>query len=270
VRRQLLLVLVLAAGLLSACRLDVDVAVTMDADGSGSVRVRAVADAELVAAEPGVVEGLAVDDLRAVGWTVTGPDSTPDGGAVVTLDHRYDDAAGLAALLRSIGAPLLAADVVRELNIDSTEATNTLSASLGLPEGPRSFSDDALVEALGAEPFAEVLADGTPLADRLTFTLTVLLPGEITAHDGDEITTESGAQGLRWSAPLDGSTATISATSLQSTATGGSWAEPIATAARIALVVWVAISGSFILWVIMARRRRARRRSSTASDPRVR
>ncbi|MGB1824141.1 MAG: hypothetical protein ACPHO9_06125, partial [Ilumatobacteraceae bacterium] len=74
-RRQLLLVLVLAAGLLSACRLDVDVAVTMDADGSGSVRVRAVADAELVAAEPGVVEGLAVDDLRAVGWTVTGPDS---------------------------------------------------------------------------------------------------------------------------------------------------------------------------------------------------
>ncbi|MGB1724331.1 MAG: hypothetical protein ACPHJ1_08725, partial [Ilumatobacteraceae bacterium] len=112
--------------------------------------------------------------------------------------------------------------------------------------------------------------DGTPLADRLTFTLTVLLPGEITAHDGDEITTESGAQGLRWSAPLDGSTATVSATSLQSTATGGSWAEPIATAARIALVVWVAISGSFILWVIMARRRRARRRSTTASDPRVR
>ncbi|MGB0209269.1 MAG: hypothetical protein ACPGCX_04140, partial [Ilumatobacteraceae bacterium] len=186
------------------------------------------------------------------------------------FDHRYDDATGLAALLRSIGAPLLAADVVRELNIDSTEATNTLSASLGLPEGTRSFSDDALVEALGAEPFAEVLADGTPLADRLTFTLTVLLPGEITAHDGDEITTESGAQGLRWSAPLDGSTATVSATSLQSTATGGSWAEPIATAARIALVVWVAISGSFILWVIMARRRRARRRSTTASDPRVR
>ena len=69
---------------------------------------------------------------------------------------------------------------------------------------------------------------------------------------------------------LDGSTATISATSLQSTATGGSWAEPIATAARIALVVWVAISGSFILWVIMARRRRARRRSTTAGDPRVR
>jgi len=270
VRRHLLLVLVLAAGLLSACRLDVDVAVTMDADGSGSVRVRAIADPELVAAEPGVIDGLAVDDLRSAGWAITGPDATPDGGAAVTLDHDYDDAAGLTALLQSIGAPLLTADVVRELNADSTEATNTFTGSLGLPNGTRSFADDQLIETLGAEPFVEVLADGTPLGDRLTFTMAVILPGEVTAHDGDEITTESGEQGLSWSAPLDGSITTVSATSLQRTSTGGSWAEPIATAARIALVVWVAISGSFIVWVIMARRRRARRRSSTAGDPRVR
>ena len=271
VRRPLLLLLALAAGLLTSCRLDVDVAVTMDADGSGTVRVRAVADADLVAAEPGVVDGLAVDDLIAAGWVVTGPEPTAEGGAVVILDHDYDDASGLAALLRSVGAPLLTPEVTRELNEDSTEAVNTLTASLGLPDGASSFSDERLVASLGAPPFDDVLSDGTPLSDRLGFTVTVLLPGELTEHDGRASSTESGARSVSWTAPLDGTTQTIAIASFQSTATGGSWAEPIATAARVALVVWVAASIAFIGWVILARRRREeRRRAAAAAGRRVR
>lgn len=267
-RRPILLILVVAAGLLSSCRLDVDVAVTMDPDGSGTVRVRAVADAELVAAEPGVVDGLAVDDLVAAGWVLTGPEPTAEGGAAVTLDHDYDDAAGLSALLRSIGAPLLSAEATRELNDDSTEATNTLSGTLGLPDGVSSFSDARLIDALGAPPFDDVLSDGTPLSDRLAFTATVLLPGELTEHDGREASTESGARSVTWTAPLDGSSQPITIASFQSTATGGSWAEPIATAARVALVVWVSASVMFIGWVILARRRREQRRRALASDGR--
>src|SRR6056300_500001 len=271
VRRPLLLLLAVAAGLLTSCRLDVDVAVTMDADGSGTVRVRAVADADLVAAEPGVVDGLAVEDLIAAGWVVTGPEPTAEGGAVVTLDHDYDDAAGLSALLRSVGAPLLTAEVARGLNEDSTEATNTVSATLGLPDGAAAFSDERLIEALGAPPFNDVLSDGTPLSDRFGFTVTVLLPGALTEHNGQESTTESGARSVSWTAPLDGTTQTVTISSFQSTATGGSWAEPIATAARVALLVWVSASVAFIGWVILARRRREeRRRAAAAAGRRVR
>ena len=91
---------------LTACRLDVTVNVEMEPDGTGIVTLDAVADAELVAQVPDLIDDLRLDDAIENGWVVEGPTLTEDGGATITLTHPFSSAAELANVLTSIGPPL--------------------------------------------------------------------------------------------------------------------------------------------------------------------
>ena len=84
--------LVVAALLLGGCMLELDVNVEVARDGSGSVEVAATLDREAVTRIGGDLGAvLALDDLRAVGWTVDGPTSDEAGGATVRVRKHFDD-----------------------------------------------------------------------------------------------------------------------------------------------------------------------------------
>lgn len=239
---------------LSSCRVDIDLAVAVADDGSGTVSLRAVADAATVAAAPTIAERILVDDLVAAGWTVEGPLTTADGQVVVILTRTFADADGLATILGDIGPPVLDPVAERELEIDDLDrvvgATNTLRATLGLPNGFASFSDADLDAALGTAPFADDLAGVDP-DDVLGVDLTVSLPSA------------DGSQVREWSAPLDGSTLDIEFITRQGDDGGLTWSGVLSTVLGIVLVVWVGASALFVAWVVVARRRR---RTAVTSD----
>ena len=74
-----LLLGVLVAVVLTGCRLDVAVEVMMQPDGTGTVTVDAIADAELVAQVPDLIDDLRLDDAEANGWVIEGPTEQANG-----------------------------------------------------------------------------------------------------------------------------------------------------------------------------------------------
>jgi hypothetical protein len=257
-RRVLAVCAALCALLLSACRLDVSVDVVMQPDGTGTVTVDAVADAELVAQVPDVVDELRLDDAVANGWRVEGPGATEGGGMSIRLVHDFSNAEELASVLNSIGPPLVDMQAARTPGADdAAETTNAVDGSLVLPNGFGSFADAELVEAVGGQPFEEELAASGLTPDQaMSFTLRVALPGELVTSTG----TEAG-DGVQWTAELDGSSQRLLTQTVQRPAgSGNGWARPLATIALVLLVGWVGASVVFIAFVAIARRSRRRRR----------
>jgi hypothetical protein len=109
VRARFVLVVFGCLWVLVGCRVSVDVELAVAADGSGTVTVVVTADREVVSKAPELATDLRVDDLRAAGWTVTGPDRTADGGLRVELIHAFadpDEAQRLLGTLNGPGGPL--------------------------------------------------------------------------------------------------------------------------------------------------------------------
>src|SRR3954468_3578741 len=158
--RLRLVLVALGALALTACHLDVTVDVAMQPDGTGTVTVEAVADPELVAQVPGLVDDLRLDDAVANGWQVSGPTAREDGGMSLTLTHPFHSAEELASVLNSIGPPLTDMQVAR--TVDPADAngptTNAIDGTLVLPNGYESFADAALVQAMGGQPFGDQIA----------------------------------------------------------------------------------------------------------------
>ena len=108
-RMRRVLVFLLAALVLSACRIDSTVTLKVQPDGSGVITLAVVADAAVVKAAPGLAADLRLDDAAAAGWTVDGPKPTDGGGLQVTLTHPFTTVQEATALLQSIngsGGPL--------------------------------------------------------------------------------------------------------------------------------------------------------------------
>lgn len=253
-RFALVLVSLLA---LTACRLDVTVDVVMEPDGTGDVIVVAVADAELVAQVPDLVDDLRLEDAVENGWVVDGPTTAADGSLSITLTHDFTSHVELANVLNSIGPPFTQMEAARTTEDDQT--TNAVNGELQLVDGFASFADADLVEAVGSLPFAdEFAAAGATPEESMSFTFRVALPGElISAENGTEL--DDGV--IEFVAPLDGSSLNVFTATVQRPATeGGAWASPLSTAAFIALVVWVVVAIAFIVFVAMARTSRRRRR----------
>ena len=242
---------------LTACRLDVTVDVEMDPDGTGVVTLVAIADAELMAQVPDLVDDLRLDDAIANGWVVDGPTVAADGSATITLTHGFASHVELATVLRSIGPPLIDMRAARTTADDQT--TNAIDGDLQLPNGFESFADADLVAAAGGLPFAdEFTSSGMTPDEAMSFVFRVSLPGElISAETGTEV--DDGV--IEWTAPLDGSSVNVYTATVQRPASeGGAWAAPVSTAALIALIVWVAIAIAFIGFVAVARGNKRRRR----------
>lgn len=254
-RIRFLLVLVVGVLALSACRLDVQVTVDLAADGSGQVVVVATADAEVVEQVPGLAGSLVLDDATAAGWVVEGPTSTADGGLTVTLRHPFVSAAEAAVLVNSLGPPFQGVALDRIATED--RVTTTLTGALVLAGGFDGFGDSDLVAAAGATPFAAQLdAAGATPQDNMSVELTLSTPGEIEGG-GDHFD-----GGVRWTAPLDGSTRELSASAVLGGDGGRSWAGPVAAGALILLAVWLA-GGVFLATRVWSAQRRRRSRRPT-------
>ena len=259
VRRLLLLVACVIA--LSACRLDVTVDVAIEPDGTGTVTVIAVADDELVSQVPDLVDDLRLDDAIANGWVVDGPTETDDGGLQLVLTHDVSSAEELANVLNSIGPPLTRMAAARTTDPETEQTTNAINGVMQLEDGFASFADADLIDAVGGLPFEEqIAASGLSPADAMSFTYRVSLPGElVSAEEGTEI----GDGVIEWQAPLDGSDTNLYVQTVQIPAGGGTaWAGPLATISLALLVVWVVLATGFIVFVALARRKKARRREA--------
>ncbi len=247
-RRIILLTLCIVS--LASCRLDVAVSVVVQPDGTGQVAVQATADAELIAKVPDLAETLSLDDAIANGWEVAGPTATETGGLTITLTHKFRSAEELTNVLNSVGPPLSTMSASRVTLGDLT--TNNVSGTLVLADGFASFADADLIAAAGGLPFAtEFEASATTPADSMSVTLSVDLPGKPTGDEDDEAQI--------WSAPLDGTSLAVAASTVQKPAGANGWAGPVATGALVILIVWVAASVVFIAFVVIARRRKRRR-----------
>jgi hypothetical protein len=246
--------------LTSACRVEVGIDVQVDESGTSVVTVTAEADADLLAASPRLLDDLRFDDLVAVGWQVEGPERTPDGGAVVVLRREASDLDELAAVLGDVGAPLRDVAVAR---VDEfARSTWELTGTSAVADGTAGLIDPEALGALGEAPFATDLADaGVSLADVVTMSLRVRLPGELTRTTGDAT---DGV--ITWQLPVDGTQVSLQAFSERTDRTA-SVARTTADVARFVLVVWVMVGVTFVVWVILARQRRRRARIRRATPP---
>lgn len=244
---------------LSACRLDVVVEVQMQPDGTGVVTVEAIADPELVAQVPDLVDGPRLEDAVANGWTVEGPALVEGGGARIVLTHPFTSAAELANVLTSIGPPLTQMAAARTVG-DDGQVVNGINGVLTLPDGFASFADADLIAAVGGVPFdREIQATGTPIDQAFSFTYRVALPGQL---ESAETGTDVGDGVIEWVAPLDGSQVGLYIATVQRPGGGSWWAGPLAAVSLAALVVWVVLAVGFIGFVAVARRRRRRQREA--------
>lgn len=252
--RGRLLVLVAVVALLGVgCRLDVDVHVTMERDGSGTISVTAIADAELVAAAPGLANDLRLDDLTAAGWAVVGPEDTAEGGLRVVVTHPFASPAEATALLASLngsGGPFQGLTLTRD--VDGKRVAYAATGELQLTGGIDAFADEQ-VRSLGAgTPFAATLSErGVALHDAVSMVLTVELPVDADATNGTR-----DERVVRWEVPLDGSPARVEVTASRD---GSSAAKRLlAYLALGVLVVWIALAATFITYVARHRRRPGR------------
>ncbi|MBV8949482.1 MAG: hypothetical protein JOZ99_01295, partial [Actinobacteria bacterium] len=92
--RRVTVVLILAATLLAACRVDATVGVELHHDGSGRVRMRVALDDDARSRVP--LASINLDDLRAAGWHVTRDASS------ITIDKPFARVVDLGATLREL------------------------------------------------------------------------------------------------------------------------------------------------------------------------
>jgi hypothetical protein len=243
----------------SACQVGVHIEVIVDDSGSSTVTVTVQADAAVLAASPRLASDLVVDDLVTVGWDVTGPEPTEDGGLQVVLRREVADLAGLAGVLAEIGPPLRAVEVQRADEFART--TWLFTGRSVVSDGSAEFLDADGLLLLGAAPFMTDLSDlGRDLGDVLSMQFRLRLPGDMVRTSG----TTTGDT-IEWRLPMDGTLVTLEAFS-ERTDRGATVARTAADVARFVLVVWALVGATFVVWVLFARRRR-RSRHLRATPP---
>jgi hypothetical protein len=254
------LLAVVAIGALGACRVDTAVKVAVNPDGTGTVAVTVIADADVVAAEPGLAQELKVDDLTQSGWTVTGPTSTPTGGLSVILTHPFTNVASANAVLGELGGP---GGPVSQLDVavknSGGEVRWSFSGLLDLSKGLSAFGDSALVSATGGAPWLSALtAKGLVPGDVAAVSVDVALPGTTLAS--------AGASTTHWSAHPGDAPVPMGAASTTTSAKVRHAKDLLHKTARWLIIYLVALAAVVALW-FLARRQSARPAPRTNRRP---
>jgi hypothetical protein len=239
--RRLALVAV-AFVLCTACKLSIAVGVDAHADGSGTVRAVVTLDREAAERLKRTGGRLEAADLRKSGWTVTGPTTAKDGGAVLTATKPFRSARELGAVIDEVAGPRRPLRDFK-LSRDRTFARTNLrfSGTVDLRGGVDQFGDDRLREQTGAEAGIDTAElerqAGTALNRFFTVQVAVRLPGSVSAN----APTKAG-NGAVWQPKL-GERAALTASSSQ------------ADVKRIGSLVIAALA-AMALVVVLARRSR--------------
>ena len=256
-RLRLILALLVLTLVCAACNVDVSVNVVMREDGSGVVTITATADPDVVSQAPNLAQDLRFDDVKAAGWSVEGPTPTPGGGLQVVLSHPFATPAEGTAILAGVNGPSgpLHAITLTRTRIKHT-TTFSIAGTLQITGALDAFSDADLYAALGATPYnAQIAAAGVQPGQAVTVHFQAKLPGTVqtsTATAGSA----SAVTGLSWVVPVDGTSADVSTVATVKDPEH-MWARPLAKGAKIAFVAWIVIATGFIVYVMIARRRRA-------------
>lgn len=263
-RPRRLLVLLVAVVALAGCRLDVTATVALQPDGTGQVTVVAVADAELLAQVPGVLGDLRLDDVRAAGWTVTGPEAADAGAQRLTLAKPFVTPAQAVSVLDELSGP---GGPLRDLHLDLTRSFATVRAELrgtaGM-DGLAALSDSQLLTALNGQV---ALADRVTgdIGEGLHLTLVAQLPGVVQSSNG---TVSADEASVTWSPDLRAGTRTELQASFVQRDDKALDARSRAHWARVGLVVWAALAVvALVVGAVVVGRRRSRRRRRPAPSP---
>ena len=243
-----------AAVLLTSCRVDSVVTLNVQPNGSGTVSVVVTADADIVAKAPALKTDVRVDDLKEAGWKVTGPVDTDNGGLSITLTRAFNGPIEATAILNKINGtrgPLKQLVVARSGK--DTNSTWTLAGKLEVNGGLEAFADDATLELLGGAPYiGEFTATGLDLGKVVGVTFNAQLPGTVEATTGLQ---KDGV--ISWRIPTDGT-----ATDIATTTTNVDVASSVSRVGRVfllgLLIVWAFGTVVLLLLVLNARNRRTR------------
>jgi len=241
-RRSLLLVVLglLAASLLAACRVDGEVAVRVEPDGSGAVVVTVRLDEEAARRLGDPATALRTDDLVAAGWTVE-DSAAVDGGLVLRGRRTFASPEDLPGVLDEVGG---VDGVFRDVRLEITDGFAStrygFSAEVELTGSPEQFGDEALTATLGGLPLAlspeELAFSGAADPEAMTLEIAVELPGGEPETNGE---VRDGA--AVWSFPLTGGEATSA--SLRSSSTVSSGAPRLLVAGSAAALLVAAVLG---------------------------
>ena len=175
---------------LAGCRVQTEVTIDVAEDGSGVVEVGVGLDPDATSRVPDLDQALRLDDLRATGWEVVGPQVEDDGHTWVRASKPFDDPAEAQVVLAEITGPEGALrDFVLTEERALARTTYELTGTVDLAGGLEAFTDEELAALLGGEPLGasveELSAElGEPLSEVFTMRLTVNMP------DGSETTVE--------------------------------------------------------------------------------
>jgi hypothetical protein len=243
-----------AAVVLTSCRVDSDVSLTVKPNGTGNVTVVVTADAVIVAKAPNLKTDIRVDDLTAAGWKVSDPVDTQDGGVSITLQHPFSGPIEATAILNEINGtrgPLKQLVVARTGK--DTNSTWTLAGKLEVNGGLEAFSDDGTLDLLGGAPYiGEFNASGLDIGKVVGVTFNATLPGVVDSTTGIQ---KDGV--ITWRVPMDGTP-----TDIATATTNVDVASSISRVGRVLLlgllVLWAIGTAVLLLLVINARNRRPR------------
>jgi putative hydrolase of the HAD superfamily len=221
-----------AAALLSACRIDASVDVAVGNDGTGEVRVNMGFDDEALAR----AGDLRLDDVRAAGWAVTGPQKELDRDASgllwVHATKSFTGSEQFTAIMNEVNGPN---GVFRDFQlVRSTgfaKVTYTVTGTIDPARGLESFSDPEVAQLLGGNALGRPAADVLKDAANASLVLGLELPGDVKGS-ADRL---NGGR-AEWDVALGGAPTTIAVHSDDVQGSARRWAT-VAVVLAVAAVV---------------------------------
>ncbi len=230
-----------------------DIGVTVNENGSGTVTVRVGVDDDALKRVPNLVQSLKTDDLKAAGWTITGPVKEGDDLTSIAASKNFanpDEASKIFSELSGTNGPFRDFAITRSRSFARTKFT--FKGTVDFTAGLESFSDSELAAQLDGKPLGDDLQAiearvGEPLDQVFQFRITVRLPGDVKSNAPVQLGGSATWQ-PRLSQP--------GPVQLVATSTSTRWQTIIPTiiaaVAGLALVVLLALR---LIWTLRNRRR---------------
>jgi hypothetical protein len=194
----------------AGCQVHTQVDIQTKSNGTGQVDVSVTFDRAAAAAVGDLSSQLRTSDLRAAGWTVTGPFAAAAGSTEVEASHRFSDLAQASAIVAEIAGSGSPAQRPFRLALRRTTdwwgSHTFLSGVVDLHCDLACFGDPGLTKQLGTSTGIKVPAPSKSRQE-FTFGVQVSLPGTLQSAGS---ATRAG-DALRWRVPL-GSRTVLSAT----------------------------------------------------------
>jgi hypothetical protein len=172
----------------SACRVQTDIDVNVAENGSGTVTVRVGFDDDALRRVPNLLQTVRTDDLKAAGWTVTGPAKSGDNLTYFEVSKGFanpDEASQIFNDLSGSSGPFRNFAITRKRSFARTKFTFT--GTVDFTGGLESFGDSQLAAQLDGKPLGDDLQAieqriGEPLDNVFRFRISVHLPGEVKSN----------------------------------------------------------------------------------------